>query len=58
MLITGHKTREVFRRYNISDAADLRRAGELLSGHLQAQQLAHGHNMGTITDSEPLERIN
>lgn len=41
MKITGHRTAEVFRRYNITDAADLRQAAERLSLHLQKQKMAH-----------------
>jgi hypothetical protein len=30
MMISGHKTREVFRRYNITSADDLRNAARLI----------------------------
>lgn len=41
MRITGHRTAEVFRRYNITDADDLRQAARRLSLHVQAQKAAH-----------------
>jgi hypothetical protein len=42
MLISGHRTRSVFNRYNIVNEADLKAAAERLSGYFSEQ-------MGTIS---------
>jgi integrase len=45
MLVSGHKTRSVFDRYNIVNDEDLKLASERHSAYLQAQ---NGHNLGTV----------
>ena len=45
MLVSGHKTRSVFDRYNIVNDEDLKLAAERHSAYLQAQ---NGHNLGTV----------
>ena len=36
-LVTGHKTRSMYRRYRIVDERDLREATERLQSHLETQ---------------------
>jgi integrase len=53
MRISGHKTRSVFERYNITNEDDLKQAAQLLETHLKEiettdQNKFHGHNLGTI----------
>jgi hypothetical protein len=51
MDMTGHKTRSVFERYNIVNAADLRDAARRLNVALLKKQ---GTNPGTVSDvSDP-----
>jgi hypothetical protein len=53
MAITGHKTRDIFDRYNIVSAGDLeeaaRRVDERIAGHM-------GTNLGTIAPTPSGER--
>jgi len=48
MLISGHKTRSVFDRYNIRSSRDIARVGERLTAYYEK----FGHNLGTIEASE------
>jgi integrase len=50
MTMTGHKTRSVFERYNITSDGDLDRAAEQLESRLATERahLSGGHNLGTI----------
>ena len=45
MMISGHKTRSVFDRYNIVSDHDLKMAAAQHSAYLDS---LHGHNLGTI----------
>ena len=45
MMMTGHKTRSVFERYNIVSGGDLRAAAQKLD------EFFDGHNLGTIASS-------
>jgi hypothetical protein len=47
MMISGHKTRSVFDRYNIVNDADLQLASQKQEAYLKN---ANGHNLGTIHD--------
>lgn len=51
MMISGHKTRAIFDRYNIVNEADLKMASEKLVALLQGEgtRAQHGHNLGTVT---------
>jgi integrase len=47
MMISGHKTRSVFDRYNIVNDHDLKLASKQQAAYLESQR---GHNLGTIVD--------
>jgi hypothetical protein len=49
-MISGHKTRSVFDRYNIVNDNDLKLAAKLQAEYLESQR---GHNLGTITHFSP-----
>lgn len=49
MMVSGHKTRSVFERYNIVNDTDLKLASQKQETYLQAQ---NGHNLGTIVKIE------
>lgn len=46
MMVSGHKTRSVFDRYNIVNDHDLKLAAQQQADYLDAQR---GHNLGTIS---------
>jgi integrase len=59
MRISGHKTRVVFDRYNITNETDLQNAAaKVISLHHEAQErlerVASGHNLGTMGKVEEL----
>ena len=51
MMISGHKTRSVFDRYNIVNDQDLKLAAERHSAYQRAQ---NRHNLGTIAQIDPI----
>jgi hypothetical protein len=52
MMISGHKTRSVFERYNIVNENDLKLASKRVKAyHLERAKFENGHNLGT-TDTE------
>ena len=53
MMISGHKTRSVFDRYNIVNDQDLKLAALKQQAYLDSQR---GHNLGTIVDFK--EKLN
>jgi len=49
MMISGHKTRSVFDRYNIVNEDDLKKASQRVREyHLQRVKMENGHNLGTV----------
>ena len=48
MMLSGHKTRSVFDRYNIVSDADLKVAAEKHTAYLEQRIFATGHKIGTI----------
>ena len=60
MMISGHKTRSVFERYNIVNENDLKLASKRVKEyHLERVKFENGHNLGTVRAEEeqfPLEQ--
>jgi len=61
MRISGHKTRSIFQRYNITNEEDLKQAAERLNTHLKEieetrQTETMGTNPGTISDMTAKEQ--
>jgi hypothetical protein len=52
MDVSGHKTREVFDRYNIVNERDLRDAAQKLSRYLSAE-FGHSSGIGSIQKGKP-----
>jgi integrase len=53
MMISGHKTRSVFDRYNIVNEADLKKASQRMKEfHQERVILQNGHNLGTVEAQE------
>ncbi|MFC1816521.1 tyrosine-type recombinase/integrase, partial [Thermodesulfobacteriota bacterium] len=50
MMVSGHKTRSVFDRYNIVNEHDLKLAAKQQAAYLDAQR---GHNLSTIRQFSP-----
>ena len=49
MMISGHKTRSVFERYNIVNEEDLRKASQRIKEyHAEMVTLKNRHNLGII----------
>jgi len=53
MMISGHKTRSIFDRYNIVIEDDLKKANQRVKEyHLERLNLQNGHNLGTVQAQE------
>jgi len=53
MMVSGHKTRSVFERYNIVNEDDLRKASQKVTQyHQEMDKKLYGHNLGTVEAQE------
>jgi integrase len=53
MMISGHKTRTIFDRYNIVNEDDLKKASQRVKEyHLERVNLQSGHSLGTVNSPE------
>lgn len=58
MMISGHRTRSVFERYNIVNEDDLKKASQRVKiYHEEIVTPKHGHNLGTIQAQEAEEKL-
>ena len=56
MMISGHKTRSVFERYNIVNEDDLKKASQRVREyHQEMVILKNGHSLGTVKAQQGLE---
>ena len=53
MMVSGHKTRTVFERYNIVNEDDLKKASKKVTEyHQERATIINGHNLGTVKAQE------
>jgi integrase len=57
MMVSGHKTRSVFERYNIVNPDDLKQASSRMESYLQTQSTSLGTILGTVRYSPTKKEV-
>jgi hypothetical protein len=57
MKLTGHKTRSVFERYNVTSSTDLKNAADVLDRFHNPRGHKSGHNSGLRAQPKQVELL-